>query len=50
LSTQTLEVDRVLPAQNMSIYEVPADIPNPEGLAGVALDALGDTYLCLKMA
>ena len=49
LATQTLEVDRVLPAQNMNIFEVPQDIPKPEGLSGVALDALGEIYYCLKM-
>ena len=50
LSTHTLQVDRVLPAQNMTVYEVPTDIPKPEDLSGVALDALGDVYHCLKIA
>jgi len=50
LATQTLEVERVLPAQNMNIYEVPQDVPKPEGVSGVALDALGEIYLCLKIA
>jgi hypothetical protein len=50
LTTQTLEVERVLPAQNMNIYEVPQDVPKPEGVSGVALDALGEIYFCLKIA
>ena len=50
LATQTLEVDRVLPAQNMNIFEVPQDIPKPEGVSGIALDALGEIYYCLKTA
>lgn len=50
LATQTLEVERVLPAQNMNIYEVPQDVSKPEGVSGVALDALGEIYLCLKIA
>ena len=50
LATQTLEVERVLPAQNMNIFEVPQDVAKPEGVSGVALDALGEIYLCLKIA
>ena len=50
LATQTLEVERVLPAQNMNIFEVPQDVAKPEGVSGVALDALGEIYFCLKIA
>ena len=50
LATQTLEVERVLPAQNMNIFEVPQDIPKPEGVSGIALDALGEIYYCLQTA
>ena len=50
LASQTLQVDRVLPAQNMNIFEVPPDIPKPEGVSGVALDALGDIYYRLQLA
>jgi len=50
LSNQTLQVERVLPAQNMNIFAVPQDIPKPEGVSGVALDAMGEIYYCLNMA
>jgi len=50
LSTRTLQVDRVLPAQNMNLFEVPHNIPTPEGVSGVALDAMGEIYYCLNMA
>ncbi len=50
LATRTLEVDRVLPAQNMNLFEVPQDVPKPEGVSGVALDAMGEIYHCLSMA
>ena len=50
LSTRTLKVDRVLPAQNMNIFAVPQDVAKPEGISGVALDAMGDIYYCLSMA
>ena len=50
LSTRTLQVERVLPAQNMNLFAVPHDIPTPEGVSGVALDAMGEIYFCLNMA
>ena len=50
LANQTLQVERVLPAQNMNIFAVPPDIPKPEGVSGVALDAMGEIYYCLSMA
>jgi hypothetical protein len=50
LANQTLQVERVLPAQNMNIFAVPPDIPKPEGVSGVALDAMGEIYFCLSMA
>jgi hypothetical protein len=34
----------------MNIFEVPPDIPKPEGVSGVALDALGDIYYRLHLA
>ena len=49
LVNQTLQVERVLPAQNMNIFAVPPDIPKPEGVSGVALDAMGEIYYCLSM-
>ena len=50
LANQTLQVERVLPAQNMNIFAVPPDIPKPERVSGVALDAMGEIYYCLSMA
>ena len=50
LANQTLQVERVLPAQNMNIFAVPPDISKPEGVSGVALDAMGEIYYCLSMA
>jgi hypothetical protein len=50
LANQTLQVERVLPAQNMNIFAVPPDIPKPEGVSGVALNAMGEIYYCLSMA
>jgi len=50
LATRTLQVDRVLPAQNMNLFAVPTDIPAPAGVSGVALDAMGDIYYCLSLA
>lgn len=50
LATHLLVVDRVLPAQNMNIHEVPPDIAPPDGVNGVALDALGEIYHCIKIA
>lgn len=50
LSNQTLQVERVLPAQNMNIFAIPPDIPKPEGVSGVALDAMGEIFYCLSMA
>ena len=35
---------------NMNIFAVPPDIPKPEGVSGVALDAMGEIYYCLSMA
>jgi hypothetical protein len=49
LVNQTLQVERVLPAQNMNIFAVPLDITKPEGVSGVALDAMGEIYYCLSM-
>jgi hypothetical protein len=49
LVNQPLQVERVLPAQNMNIFAVPLDIPKPEGVSGVALDAMGEIYYCLSM-
>jgi hypothetical protein len=49
LGNQTLQVERVLPAQNMNIFAVPPDISKPEGVSGVALDAMGEVYYCLSM-
>ena len=49
LANRTLQVERVLPAQNMNIFAVPQDIPKPEGVSGVALDATGEIFYCLNI-
>ena len=50
LANQSFQVARVLPAQNMNIFAVPSDVPNPAGVSGVALDAMGEIYYCLNIA
>jgi len=49
LANQSFQVARVLPAQNMNIFAVPSDVPNPAGVSGVALDAMGEIYYCLNI-
>jgi hypothetical protein len=44
IDNQNLQVDRMLPAENMNIFEVPAGIERPEGVCGVALDGTGEIY------
>jgi hypothetical protein len=33
----------------MNIFAVPQDIPKPEGVSGVALDATGEIFYCLNI-
>ena len=44
IDNQNLQVDRMLPVENMNIFEVPAGIERPEGVCGVALDGTGEIY------
>ena len=44
IDNQNLQVDRMLPAENMNIFEVPTGIERPEGVCGVALDGTGEIY------
>jgi hypothetical protein len=47
LDSKSLQVDRVLPAENMNLFELPQGIDRPEWLSGVALDGAGETYFCV---
>jgi hypothetical protein len=44
IENQNFHVDRMLPAENMNIFEVPLGIERPEGVSGVALDGAGEIY------
>ena len=47
IDNQNLQVDRMLPAENMNVFEVPEGIERPEGVCGVALDGTGEIYYFL---
>jgi hypothetical protein len=47
IDNQNLQVDRMLPAENMNLFEVPEGIDRPEGVCGVALDGTGEIYYFL---
>ena len=47
IDNQNLQVDRMLPAENMNVFEVPKGIERPEGVCGVALDGTGEIYYFL---
>ena len=47
IDNQNLQVDRMLPAENMNVFEVPEGIDRPEGVCGVALDGTGEIYYFL---
>lgn len=47
IDNQNLQVDRMLPAENMNVFEVPQGIDRPEGVCGVALDGTGEIYYFL---
>lgn len=47
VDSKSLQVDRVLPAENMNLFELPRGIERPEWLSGVALDGAGETYFCV---
>ena len=44
MANQYLQADRMLPAENMNVFDVPEDIKRPEGVCGVALDGTGEIY------
>jgi hypothetical protein len=47
IDNQNLQVDRMLPAENMNVFEVPKGIKRPEGVCGVTLDGTGEIYYFL---
>ena len=47
IDKQNWQVDRMLPAENMNVFEVPEGLERPEGVSGVALDGTGEIYYFL---
>ena len=47
IDNQNLQVDRMLPAENMNVFDVPEGIQRPEGVSAVALDGTGEIYYFL---
>jgi hypothetical protein len=47
IDNQNWQVDRMLPAENMNVFEVPEGLERPEGVSGVALDGTGEIYYFL---
>lgn len=47
VDSKSLQVDRILPAENMNLFELPEGIERPDWLSGVALDGAGDIYFCV---
>ncbi len=47
IANQYMQADRMLPAENMNLFDVPEDIKRPEGVRGVALDGTGEIYYFL---
>jgi hypothetical protein len=47
IDNQNLQVDRMLPAENMNVFDVPEGIARPEGVCGVSLDGTGEIYYFL---
>jgi len=47
IDNQNLQVDRMLPAENMNVFDVPEGIERPEGVCGVTLDGTGEIYYFL---
>ena len=45
--SQELHVERVMPAENMNVFEVPHGIECPSNVLGVALDGMGEIYHCI---
>lgn len=47
VDSKSLQVDRVLPAENMNLFELPHGMERPDWLSGVALDGMGEVYFCV---
>jgi hypothetical protein len=48
IANQYLQADRMLPAENMNVFDVPEGIKRPEGVCGVALDGTGEIFYFLN--
>jgi hypothetical protein len=48
IANQFLQADRMLPAENMNVFDVPEGIKPPDGVCGVALDGTGEIYYFLN--
>ena len=48
MANQYLQADRMLPAENMNVFDVPEGIKRPDGVCGVALDGTGEIYYFLN--
>lgn len=48
MANHYLQADRMLPAENMNVFDVPEAIERPDGVCGVALDGTGEIYYFLN--
>ena len=48
MANHYLQVDRMLPAENMNVFDVPEGVERPDGVCGVALDGTGEIYYFLN--
>lgn len=44
MSNHYLQADRMMLAENMNVFEVPANIERPKGVGAIALDGSGEIY------
>lgn len=44
LQDQPLRPDRILPAENMNVFDIPSAVTCPGWLRGIALDGMGEVY------
>ncbi len=48
MANHSLQADRMLPAENMNVFDVPEGVERPDGVCGVALDGTGEIYYFLN--
>ena len=48
MANHYLQADRMLPAENMNVFDVPEGVERPDGVCGVALDGTGEIYYFLN--